>query len=159
MGYTHTMPVSTTPDQPYSTDVPSGSTWPEATYRSTSYDPTDNILKFRIQNLFRGDVQGTWKRWMAGVSVRYNSHVRNLDKIFVDLDTSPPPLQLQTGVEGWMETHRSGDTLVDVRLGYDLSDEVRIAALVNNLTNEVYALRPLSIESPRNVQVQLTMDL
>jgi hypothetical protein len=30
---------------------------------------------------------------------------------------------------------------------------------VNNLTNEVYSLRPLSIEAPRSIQVQLTVNL
>jgi hypothetical protein len=36
---------------------------------------------------------------------------------------------------------------------------MRVAFIVNNLTNRSYALRPLSIEAPRSMQVQLGVDL
>ncbi len=157
MGYTWTLPVSTTPEQIYGAPAFSGTPY---TYQSTSFDPTDNILKFRVQNLFRADVQCAYKKLMAGFSVRYNSHVRNIDRIFVDLDESPSEaLSLRTGVGEWMRTHRTGDTLLDARVGYSLTDHTRLAFIVNNLTNEVYSLRPLSIEAPRHMQVQLTVSL
>ncbi|MBL8000381.1 MAG: TonB-dependent receptor [Flavobacteriales bacterium] len=154
-GYTHTTPVSTTPDQVYATPTFPGASWPPATFTNTSYDPSGNILKFRVQHLFRGDVQAKYKRFAPGLSVRYNSHVRNIDKAFVDLDEKPP-FVLPTGVGEWMRTHTTGDWIVDARLGYDLNDAVRVAFLVNNLTNEVYSIRPLSIEAPRSFQVMLT---
>ncbi len=158
MGFTNTLPISTTPDEVYATASFAGST--PYSYTTTSFDPTDNILKFRIQKLFRSDIQLEYKRVSAGFSVRYNSHVRNLDKIFVDLDESPlPQFSLPTGVGNWMRTHRTGDTLIDVRAGLDLNEEARIAFIVNNLTNEVYSLRPLAIESPRTFQVQLSVDI
>ncbi|HMC97816.1 MAG TPA: hypothetical protein VKG92_09190, partial [Flavobacteriales bacterium] len=125
-----------------------------------SYDPSDNILKFRIQDLFRTDLQFNYKRLMWGLSVRYNSHVRNIDKAFVDLDAgAPPPDLLVTGLTGWMETHTTGTWIVDARVGFDLTKEARVAFIVNNLSNEVYALRPLSIEAPRSMQVQLSVAL
>lgn len=158
MGFTNTLPISTTPDYVYATPAFSGSA--PYSYTSTSYDPSENILKFRVQTLFRADVQVERGRLMAGVSVRYNSHVRNIDKIFVDLDESPSQaFRLDTGVSEWMETHRSGDTLLDVRAGIDLSEHTRMSFLVNNLTNEVYSLRPLSVEAMRTMQLQLTVDI
>jgi hypothetical protein len=138
----------------YATSVAPG--FPPATYTNTSYNPTDNILKFRVQNLFRADLQTDYKRLMAGVSVRYNSHVRNIDRVFVDLDESG---LLTTGVGQWMSEHTTGDWLVDARVGVDLTEVARVAVIVNNLTNEVYSLRPLSIEAPRSIQVQLTVNL
>ncbi|MBL7981647.1 MAG: TonB-dependent receptor [Flavobacteriales bacterium] len=154
MGYTHTLPVSTTPDQVYATAVTANT--PPSTYRNTSYDPTDNILKFRVQDLFRADLQTDYKRLMAGVSFRYNSHVRNIDRVFVDLDEAN---FLSTGIAEWMPEHTTGDLIVDARVGVDLTEVARVAVIVNNLTNEVYSLRPLSIEAPRSVQVQLTVNL
>ena len=130
------------------------------TYTSTSYNTDGNILKFRIQDLFRADMQFNYERLMWGVSVRYNSHVRNLDRIFVDLDESPAAqLRLETGASQWMKDHTTGTTIVDARIGFDLTKEARVAFIVNNLTNEVYALRPLSIEAPRSMQVQLSISL
>jgi len=158
MGYTHTLPVSTTPDEVYATPTFPGAAWPPATYTNTSYDPSENILKFRVQNLFRADVQVDYKRFAPGLSIRYNSHVRNIDKAFVDLDESPPFL-LPTGAGEWMRTHSTGDWIIDARLGYGVSDQIRVAFIVNNVTNLVYAIRPMSIEAPRSVQVMLTYAL
>lgn len=156
MGYTHTTPISTTPDQVYAEPTYPNSIWPASTFRNTSFDPSGDILKFRIQNMFRADVQLEYQRFMTGISVRYNSHIRNIDRAFVDLDDSG---LLATGVREWMETHRTGDTILDFRLGMDLSKEVRVSFILNNMTNEVYSLRPLAIEAPRNMQIQLTANL
>jgi len=169
IGWTATTPISTTPDYVYAEPVPGpvlpGQTQPynvipAATYTNTSYDPTDNILKFRVRNTFRSDVQFEYKRVFTGCSVRYNSHVQNIDKAFVDLDAGPPdPDILPTGITEWMETHNTGDWLVDARVGMDLTDQLRVSFIVNNLSNEVYSLRPLSIEAPRSMQVVLSANL
>lgn len=171
MGYTSTNPVSTTPDEVYAKPRPGpplpfpGATdstvfMPPSTFTNTSYNPNGNILKFRIQQTFRNDIQIAYKKVFTGFSVRYNSHVRNIDKAFVDLDAGPPdPDELPTGITGWMERNRTGTWIVDVRAGLDLSKQLRATIVVNNLSNEVYSLRPLSIEAPRTVQVQLSATL
>jgi iron complex outermembrane receptor protein len=158
MGYTHTKPISTTPDLVYAEPV-SQSSIPYS-YATTSYDTKDHILKFRVQDLFRSDVQLGWKELLAGFSVRYNSHVRNIDRIFVDLDEAESDvLALRTGVGEWMRTHRTGDWIADARIGAQLNEQMRVMVIVNNIGNEVYALRPLAIEAPRSMQVQLSMTL
>lgn len=158
MGWTSTKPISTTPDEIYATASFAGSQ--PYSYNTTSFDPSEGILKFRIQDLFRSDIQFEYKRVSAGFSVRYNSHVRNLDKIFVDLDESPlPQFSLPSGVGNWVRTHKTGDTLLDVRAGVKLSEQTRISFIVNNLSNEVYSLRPLAIEAPRTFQVQLMVNI
>ena len=113
-----------------------------------------------MEDLFRSDVQCTWRRLLLGISTRYNSHVRNIDRIFVDLDEAESDvLALRTGVGEWMRTHTTGDWIVDARVGVQMSEQVRVTLIVNNLGNEVYALRPLAIEAPRSMQVQLSMTL
>lgn len=168
LGYTTTKPISTTPNDVYADPVPGpplpfppGNTTPTilipaSTFSNTSYDPTDDILKFRVRNTFRSDIQFDYHKVFMGFSLRYNSHVQNIDKAFVDLDDDGT---LVTGVRGWMENHQSGTWIVDARLGVKLSEQLRVACIVNNLTNEVYSLRPLSIEAPRSVQVQLSATL
>ncbi len=156
MGYTHTTPISTTPDQQYARSPVPNSSSPPSTYTNTSYDPSSNILKFRIQNLFRADLQAEYKRFFVGGSVRYNSHVRNIDLAFVTLDDQG---LLPTGVHQWMKDHKSGDTIFDARVGVALSDQLRLSVIVNNLTNLSYSMRPLSIEAPRSMQVQMVLSL
>jgi iron complex outermembrane receptor protein len=159
MGYTHTLPVSTTPDERYGVSPNPASAFPPSTYLNTSYDTTDHLLKFRIQQLFRLDLQARYERFFVGGSVRYNSHVRNIDLIFVQLDTSPPPINLSTDVAQWMKDHRSGDTIFDARIGFDITPQLRAAFIVNNLLNREYSMRPLAIEAPRTMQVQMSLDL
>ncbi len=125
-------------------------------YASSSYDTTDNILKYRVRSLFRADIGLKRKKFSGGVSVRYNSHVRNIDKAFVDFDN---PFLLETGVTGWMKDHTTGDWIVDARLGYQLTPQVKAAFIGTNLGNEVYSIRPMAIEAPRSWQVQLSLDL
>jgi outer membrane receptor protein involved in Fe transport len=156
LGYTHTTPISTTPEQVFAEPTFPNSIWPESTFRNTSFNSTDDILKWRIQNTIRADVQLQYKRFMAGTSIRYNSHIQNIDRAFVDLDDSG---LFPTGIRSWMESNTTGDTIIDMRVGMDLTTEIRVALIVNNLTNEVYALRPLAIEAPRNMQIQLTANL
>ncbi len=159
MGWTHTTPISTTPDEPYAYSVPTLGSPQPVSYSNTSYDTTDNILKYRVRDLFRGDVSLGWKRFSAGVSVRYNSHVRNIDKVFVDFDKGPPsPDILPVGAKEWMETHTTGDVLVDARVGARLTDQLKVSVIVSNLSNEVYSVRPMAIEAPRSWQIQLAWE-
>ncbi|MBL7953351.1 MAG: TonB-dependent receptor [Flavobacteriales bacterium] len=156
MGFTNTLPISTTPHQQYANSS-TGSYFAPATYANTSYDTTGNVLKFRIRQLFRADVQVDYKRIFVGGSVRYNSHVRNIDVAFVSLDDLSGILD--TGVRKWMESHTTGDVIVDGRVGLELTDQLRAALIVNNIGNRSYAMRPLAIEAPRSMQVQLSMNL
>ena len=158
IGHTYTLPITTTPEYVYADPGVPGAL--PATYLNTSYDTTGHILKFRVQHLFRSDLQFDVKKFMLGVSVRYNSHVTNIDKVFVQLEEPAyESFNLRTGITDWMRTHRTGDTVIDVRAGYQLSDQVRIGFIVNNLTNLEYSIRPLSIEAPRTFQVQLMITL
>ncbi len=154
IGYTHTRPISLSPDEAYGRSYSPPHT--PYTYNTTSHDTTGRILKFRVEQMFRGDIQFTYKRYMAGMSVRYNSHVRNIDKAFVELDEVG---LLTTGVSEWMKEYSTGDTILDLRLGANVTDVLRVAFIVNNLTNLEYAIRPLAVEAPRNFQVQMMLDL
>lgn len=157
LGYTHTLPVSTTPDEAYAHSMSTAGVEQPVSYMSTSSYTKDDILKFRVQNLFRSDVGATWKRISGGVSVRYNSHVRNIDQAFITFEQLG---QLgDIGIGQWMATHTTGDWITDVRVGYALTGQVKASFIVNNLSNEVYAIRPMAIEAPRNFQVRLAYTL
>lgn len=58
-----------------------------------------------------------------------------------------------------MKEHKTGDTILDARIGFKLGENNRIAFIVNNLTNLTYAIRPLSVESPRTFQLQLSRSI
>ena len=156
-GYTHTLPVSTTPNEAYAQTTSTIGAVQNITYLSTSSDPRNDILKFRVQDLFRADLGATWKRFSPGISVRYNSHVRNIDEAFIQIEQMG---QLgQVGIAEWMKTHTTGDWITDVRMGFALTPQVKASFLVANLTNEVYAIRPMAIEAPRTYRLMLSLDI
>jgi len=157
LGYTHTLPISTTPNEAYAQTVTTTGAVQHISYLSTSSDPDNDILKFRVQDLFRCDVGATWKRFSPGISVRYNSHVRNIDEAFIQIEQMG---QLgNVGVKQWMADHTTGDWITDARLGFALTPQVKVSFLVANLTNEVYAIRPMAIEAPRSYRLQLALSI
>ena len=44
--------------------------------------------------------------------------------------------------------------MVDLRVGYHVADQHKVSLVVNNLFNRLYAIRPLAIESTRQVVLQ-----
>ena len=154
MGYTFTDPVSTTPDQVYAYPGDPESSFEPSTYNNTSSDTVGHPLKYRLDHLVRADIEFIWHRWMTGVSVRYNSSMRNIDKIFEGLDGTPA---LNTGITQWRIDHANGDVIVDLRLGFNISPSSRISFVVNNALNRSYAIRPLTVEKMRSFAFQYTL--
>ncbi len=159
-GYTYTKPISLTPD--YSYGVPPNGA--EAsfkipgsyTYSTTSSDTSNNILKYRLQHLVRMDIASYWKNFSLGISLRYNSHMQNIDRAFEDLETIPVA-NFNPGIRDWRQSHTTGDYIFDLRMGYEIKGRHKIALVINNLLNREYAIRPLAIEEPRVSVIQYTL--
>lgn len=107
----------------------------------------DSALKYRSNHLFRGDVNLSRGRWQGGVNVRYNSFVQRIDQLF---NVSIP------GVAAYRERDNQGDWLFDVRLGYDIHENIQANLIVRNLTNEAYMIVPGNIGAARHYLLQLT---
>lgn len=148
-GYTFTDARSLTPDLTYATD----SAGSALSFNSTRSDSV-NFLKYRFRHLFRIDVQCTWKRLEAGVSLRYNSPMPNIDRAFVDG-------VLPYFIPGIAESRiRIPDaTVLDLRLAYNVNNHWRVNLLVSNVFNREYMYRPADIRPPRSFQLQAVWKL
>jgi len=154
-GYTYTNPVSLEPNKEYGVVDLSNK---KVTYARSSSDSTGNLLKYRFQHLVRADIEITHGRWMLGGSTRFNSYMKNIDKIFEDLDELLGLLgQPQPGLKKYRQDNHSGIWVFDARLSYNLNESSRISFIVNNLLNKEYTLRPMVIEQPRTTAVQVTI--
>jgi outer membrane receptor protein involved in Fe transport len=81
------------------------------------------ILKYRRRNLLKGDLEVTLWHIIAGTNLLYNSRMVNVDEVFID------PLVgnlLQPGFPGYWQEHSNGYTLVDLRLGWNITKGLRI---------------------------------
>jgi iron complex outermembrane receptor protein len=107
-----------------------------------------------MKHLVRADVELFYRKWLGGISFRYNSFMKNIDKIFLDLDRG----LLVTGITEWREENSKGDYVFDLRLGYDIGKHGRITLVIDNLLNRAYTIRPLKIEKNRTVSLQYAIN-
>lgn len=154
MGYTYMNPKTLNPDKVILVDPVTaallGAPSANITYRDLSSDPTNNRLKYRFQHLVKADLEFEYKWFLIGASVRYNSFMQNVDKVFEALDG----YGLNTGVKQYRKDHNKGDYVVDMRLGFNIASHSRLSFLVQNLLNREYMLRPLDIMPPRTFAIQ-----
>ncbi|MFH1319663.1 MAG: TonB-dependent receptor [Bacteroidota bacterium] len=157
-GYTYTEPKVISPRDTIPNDV----NWP-ITYKNSSSDTTNNILKYRFQHLAKADVELTYSKFSMGLSFRYNSFMSNVDIIFekMDKNSGAEPIyegRLPTGLKEYRQEHNQGDYVYDLRASYQMSETSKVAVVVKNLLNREYMLRPLQISPPRTFCVQYTLD-
>jgi iron complex outermembrane receptor protein len=92
-----------------------------------------------------------------GVSMRYNSFMRNIDRVFED-DLNPS-LTTETyilpGLKAYRQQFNSGNLVFDARVAYLLKGQYRISFIVNNLLNAEVTSRPGDIQAPRNFILQI----
>jgi outer membrane cobalamin receptor len=153
-GYTYTLPISLTPNYAYGQNQ--GSPPTDINYLNTSSDTTNHLLKYRMQHLVRADIGVQASKWNAGISMRYNSHMQNIDNAFQELEDMIPAL-FNPGINTWRQEHTDGDYVIDLRVGYTFLAKHRVALVINNLLNRTYAIRPLAIEEPRVSVLQYTL--
>lgn len=154
LGYTFMDPRSLNPDDTIFTDGATSAllsdTIPGLTYKDLSSDPTNGQLKYRFNHLVKADLEFEYKWFLIGASFRYNSFMKNVDKIFEALDGS----LLNTGIKKYRRDHNNGDYVIDMRMGFNIAKHSRVSLLINNLLNREYMLRPLDIMPPRTFAVQ-----
>ncbi|MCF8258064.1 MAG: TonB-dependent receptor [Flavobacteriales bacterium] len=175
LGYTYARPESLQPDYVYGQDNdgndltlistssilppgPSQSGYDQATYEAALEEfKKFPILKYRFEHLINADLEFVFRikdKWNVSIggTYRYYSYMQNVDKIFYQVD----PLFGWGAVE-FRNNHNTGDHVFDVRAAVDLTKQVKLGFVMNNVANRVYALRPLKVNPPRSTQLQLTI--
>lgn len=144
LGYTYSDGRTVDPNLEYA-----NSNGQSYTYAGSSSDTTGRILKYRNRHLIKGDLQWERSRWGAGVSYRYASRMEAVDEVFL-LEA------FFAGVTASREANKKGDHVVDLRLFYNITSDVKVTFVVNNLFNEEEITRPFDVQAPRNFSCQLS---
>lgn len=141
VGYTHSVSRALEPNKVIEQS---------ATYRNTSSDTTNDVLKYRPQHLIKADLMATYNNWHIGFGVTYQSSVQNIDGAF---------LVLVPGVQESQNQNLSEYILLNSRIGYRFSPCWDTNIIINNLSNREYTIRPADLASPRSVRFQITYTL
>jgi outer membrane cobalamin receptor len=115
-----------------------------------------HILKYRRKHLLKGDLEASVWKIFAGINLQYNSKMINVDEVFLDPFIGN---LLLPGFPQYWEDFASGYAMVDFRLGWNITEMIRITAILRNAFNVEYLGRPGDIGPPRNITIQLRLDL
>ena len=159
-GYTYMNPIALNPDEVYTESIGEISIngeviGPELTYNNSSSDPS--ILKYRYQHIAKIDAEITYfDDYILGGSVRYNSFMKNIDKVFTDEWLNQ---ELIPGINEAREQFKNGDIIFDVRLGYNVDRNSKLSLIVNNVFNREYMSRPADMQPQRTIALQLSIKI
>ena len=149
-GYTFTSPFIEDIHNEYSefTTISGGSEVTEpVSYYTTSID-TSGVLKYRYEHLAKFDIHIQHNRLNGGFSIRYNSAMKNIDKIFND-----PLFDFYLGTKSSWDRLNGDNFILDFRIGYDLTEDSRMSFNIENLFNREYLQRPASLGRPRTYSI------
>ncbi|MFN5846643.1 MAG: TonB-dependent receptor [Flavobacteriia bacterium] len=151
VGYTYMNPISK-------------NTNPEYIYGVTGIggfsDTNSRMLKYRFNHLAKADIEVNYKFIACGVSMRYNSYMRNIDAVFMqDLDPTLNTMYILPGLKEYREKYNGGSLVFDARIGYKFEKNYRISLILNNILNSEYTSRPGDIQPPRTVIAQFSYQL
>ena len=152
-GYTYINAIPKNPNESYNQDV-NGTDLNY--YNTSSLDSTTLFLKYRHEHVVKLDVEYKNPRFSIGTSFKYNSFMKNIDKIFVSEDFE------NLVVPGIPESRRllsNGDFIVDARIMIPLNEQTTVSILSNNLLNREYQTRPANLMPPRTVSLKFGISI
>lgn len=151
-GYTYIDAIPKNPDISYGEDFNGN----ELNYYNTSsLDSSTLFLKYRHQHVAKLDFELSKDNVTFGTSFRYNSFMKNVDKIFVSsLFESIVP-----GIPESREALNDGDFIIDTRVIFQLNDKMSLSFVANNLLNREYQTRPANMMPPRTISVKFGISI
>lgn len=117
---------------------------------SDSLAQSSSILKYRITNVFKADIEFDVWKFTVGYSCQYNSYMGRIDQEF---EVFLP------GFTDYRQLHTNGVWVMNARLLFKMSERSSVGFITKNFLNEFYSLRPGVMEAPRSFAVQYSLKL
>ncbi len=114
--------------------------------------PTGMMLKYRRRHAASLNLETSWNRWDAGVSLWLRSKILEIDDVFL------APATRETILPGFFDywnSHRTGYFLADLSAGCRITGKLRLSAVVKNATNSEYMGRPGDIQPQRSYSLRV----
>ncbi|MFM2387852.1 MAG: hypothetical protein RL660_2609 [Bacteroidota bacterium] len=151
-GYTYMNPTAINPDSivmsNFSTDEP--------------------FLKYRFAHTIKGNWDMQRGKWSFACLNTVNSKMVNIDEVFENNSNTKNNYGglfnfgtngLPTTIRQYRQQYNKWRWVCDARVGYAISEQVRISFIVKNVFNTEFYIRPALIAPPRNFTLQLNADL
>ena len=110
-------------------------------YNAATNSDSTNVLKYRTRHSFKMDAQAKIKKFTIGGSIAYNSYMESIDRLFESIIP---------GLKDYRLENPLGTTVLDARLSYAFTDNIKLSVLAKNIFNTDYIRRPGYQEAPRS---------
>jgi iron complex outermembrane receptor protein len=149
LGYTYLDPKQLTYDSAYSVKIG---------LSNVKGSDSSDFLKYRYRDMFKGDLEFNFRKISLGLSVRYNSRMKNIDNLFVNgIIDGIPGFEPGLGIADYRKYRTKGDVVFDLRTSYLLIKNLQIAIIAKNILNYIYMQRPADMQPPRSVALQASL--
>lgn len=127
-----------------------------------------HILKYRFYHNAKIDLDVKYKKLTLGVNAEFCSNIINIDKAFEDSLRAPngqaiiinnEAFFLLPGLAQYRANNNKGFNVVDVRIAWNISDNTKMTAVIKNVFNKEYMIRPADIRPPRTFVIQLNVKI
>lgn len=115
----------------------------------------ENILTFRFKHSVKAEADIEFGNFTLGTNLQYYSFMECIDAVF-NGEVIPGILP---GVPEFRADHNGGDIIWDLRAGLNIGEHVNVTALVKNVMNREYSIRPARIDAPRNYTLRVEYTL
>lgn len=109
-----------------------------------------SILKYRIANVFKADIEMDLWKFTLGYTVEYTSYMDRIDAEFQ---------ALLPGFSEYRELNTKGIWRMDARLAANIGKNQSVSFIVKNMLNEFYSVRPGVMEPPRSFTIQYKLKI
>lgn len=134
----------------------------QPTYAGTS-SSSENILKYRFRHTIKLDAQIGVKKFEFGVSVQYTSFMQNIDYLFVSdfiigFESGLLDTEAFSGLREFRKQNERGNTQLDLRIGYNVTEKIKLSVICKNVLNQDQMERPAYMSQPRNYTAQVSVE-
>ncbi len=126
----------------------------EYNFKRVGLSDTAKILEARIRHLVRADVELSVWKFYAGITAAYASSPEKIPILFEQ--ASAILFHDANALNVFYQKHQHGDAVVDLRVGMQLNEQMRIGFIIKNVGNVLYELRPGWAETIRNYTLQFS---
>jgi outer membrane cobalamin receptor len=146
-GYTYSYPVDANPDS----SISNVGNYIKSFFNNYTFIDSGNaalgtLLPYRNRHLVKFDIELSYRK----VSIGYNAQYYGIYEKMDDALTYAIP-----GLKDFQKQSKPGEWVHNARIGMKLSPNMTLALLVNNFSNNTYAIRPAKMDQPRNYNLQL----
>jgi len=125
---------------------------------------TSKYLKYRQKHTAKASFDLNWERFSIGTNMMWKSKTLAVDYFMVDerpkLDTDM--MDYVRGIifgdlDGYWQDKNKSFFVMDLRMNAQVTKQVNIQCIINNLLNNEYCIRPMDVSAPRTVVLKTTL--